>query len=225
MRELVARLGVELSEEILKQAITHRSFSYENGGVPTNERLEFLGDSVLGIVITDELYRKNPDAQEGQLAKLRAAVVNAKALADVARTLGLGEFLLLGKGEEATGGRDKSSILADAVEAILGAIYVEHGLEKSGEVILQLFAPILAASAELGAGLDWKTSLAELVNSKSLGVIEYVIEQSGPDHDKRFSAQVKVGQDLYGNGEGKSKKEAEQHAAASAYTEINNLRP
>ena len=225
MRELVARLGVELSEEILKQAITHRSFSYENGGVPTNERLEFLGDSVLGIVITDELYRKNPDAQEGQLAKLRAAVVNAKALADVARTLGLGEFLLLGKGEEATGGRDKSSILADAVEAILGAIYVEHGLEKSGEVILQLFAPILAASAELGAGLDWKTSLAELVNSKSLGAIEYVIEQSGPDHDKRFSAQVKVGQDLYGNGEGKSKKEAEQHAAASAYTEINNLRP
>ena len=225
MRELVARLGVELSEEILKQAITHRSFSYENGGVPTNERLEFLGDSVLGIVITDELYRKNPDAQEGQLAKLRAAVVNAKALADVARTLGLGEFLLLGKGEEATGGRDKSSILADAVEAILGAIYVEHGLAKSGEVILQLFAPILAASAELGAGLDWKTSLAELVNSKSLGVIEYVMEQSGPDHDKRFSAQVKVGQDLYGNGEGKSKKEAEQHAAASAYTEINNLRP
>jgi ribonuclease-3 len=225
MRELVARLGVELSEEILKQAITHRSFSYENGGVPTNERLEFLGDSVLGIVITDELYRKNPDAQEGQLAKLRAAVVNAKALADVARTLGLGEFLLLGKGEEATGGRDKSSILADAVEAILGAIYVEHGLEKSGEVILQLFAPILAASAELGAGLDWKTSLAELVNSKSLGAIEYMIEQSGPDHDKRFSAQVKVGQDLYGNGEGKSKKEAEQHAAASAYTEINNLRP
>jgi ribonuclease III len=225
MRELVARLGVELSEEILKQAITHRSFSYENGGIPTNERLEFLGDSVLGIVVTDELYRKNPDAQEGQLAKLRAAVVNAKALADVARTLGLGEFLLLGKGEEATGGRDKSSILADAVEAILGAIYVEHGLEKSGEVILQLFAPILAASAELGAGLDWKTSLAELINSKSLGTIEYVIEQSGPDHDKRFSAQVKVGQDLYGNGEGKSKKEAEQHAAASAYTEINNLRP
>lgn len=225
MRELVARLGVELSEEILEQAITHRSFSYENGGVPTNERLEFLGDSVLGIVITDELYRKNPDAQEGQLAKLRAAVVNAKALADVARTLGLGEFLLLGKGEEATGGRDKSSILADAVEAILGAIYVEHGLAKSGEVILQLFAPILAASAELGAGLDWKTSLAELVNSKSLGAIEYVIEQSGPDHDKRFSAQVKVGQNLYGKGEGKSKKEAEQHAAASAYTEINNLRP
>jgi ribonuclease-3 len=225
MRELVARLGVELSEEILKQAITHRSFSYENGGVPTNERLEFLGDSVLGIVITDELYRKNPDAQEGQLAKLRAAVVNAKALADVARTLGLGEFLLLGKGEEATGGRDKSSILADAVEAILGAIYVEHGLVKSGEVILQLFAPILAASAELGAGLDWKTSLAELVNSKSLGAIEYVIEQSGPDHDKRFSAQVKIGEDFFGNGEGKSKKEAEQHAAASAYTEINNLRP
>ena len=140
----------------------------------------------------------------------------------MARTLGLGEFLLLGKGEEATGGRDKSSILADAVEALLGAIYVEHGIEKSSEVILQLFAPILAASAELGAGLDWKTSLAELVNSKSLGAIEYAIEQSGPDHDKRFTAKVKIGEQLYGNGEGKSKKEAEQHAASSAYTEINN---
>ena len=225
MRELVARLGVELSEDILKQAITHRSYSYEHGGIPTNERLEFLGDSVLGIIITDELYRKNPDAQEGQLAKLRAAVVNAKALADVARTIGLGEFLLLGKGEETTGGRDKSSILSDAVEALLGAIYVEHGITKSGEVILQLFAPILAASAELGAGLDWKTSLAELVHSKSIGAIEYVIDQSGPDHDKRFTAKDRVGEEFFGNGEGKSKKEAEQHAAASAYTEINNLRP
>jgi ribonuclease-3 len=143
----------------------------------------------------------------------------------VARGLGLGEFLLLGKGEEATGGRDKSSILADAVEALLGAIYVEHGITKSSEVILQLFAPILAASAELGAGLDWKTSLAELVNAKTLGIVEYVIEQSGPDHDKRFSAKVKIGENFYGVGEGKSKKEAEQHAAASAYTEINNLRP
>lgn len=220
MRELVARLGVELSEEILKQAITHRSFSYENGGVPTNERLEFLGDSVLGIVVTDELYRKNPDAQEGQLAKLRAAVVNAKALADVARTLGLGEFLLLGKGEEATGGRDKSSILADAVEALLGAIYVEHGIEKSSEVILQLFAPIIAASAELGEALDWKTSLTELVASKNLGSIEYLIDQSGPDHDKSFSAKVKVGDLVFDQGLGKSKKEAEQKAAAIAFQDL-----
>jgi ribonuclease-3 len=222
MRELSARLGVEVSENLLKQAITHRSFAYENGGIPTNERLEFLGDSVLGLVVTDELYKKNPDSAEGQLAKFRAAVVNAKALADVARTLGLGEFILLGKGEETSGGRDKSSILADAVEAILGAIYVEHGLAKVSEVILQLFAPILEASAELGAGLDWKTSLAELVNAKSMGGIEYLIEQSGPDHDKRFMAKVKVGSDIFGNGEGRSKKEAEQQAASSAYTEINN---
>ena len=220
MRELVARLGVELSEEILKQAITHRSFSYENGGVPTNERLEFLGDSVLGIVVTDELYRKNPDAEEGQLAKLRAAVVNAKALADVARTLGLGDFLLLGKGEETTGGRDKSSILADALEAIIGAIYVEHGIEKSGEVILQLFAPIIAASFELGEALDWKTSLTELVAGKNLGSIEYLIEQSGPDHDKSFSAKVKVGELVFAHGVGKSKKEAEQKAAALAFQDL-----
>ncbi len=220
MRELVTRLGVEVSEKLLKQAITHRSFSYENGGIPTNERLEFLGDSVLGLVVTDELYRKNPDAEEGQLAKLRAAVVNAKALADVARTLGLGEFLLLGKGEEATGGKDKSSILADALEAIIGAIYVEHGIEKSSEVILQLFAPIIAASAELGEALDWKTSLTELVASKNLGSIEYLIDQSGPDHDKSFSAKVKVGDLVFDQGLGKSKKEAEQKAAAIAFQDL-----
>jgi len=220
MRELVTRLGVEVSEKLLKQAITHRSFSYENGGIPTNERLEFLGDSVLGLVVTDELYRKNPQAEEGQLAKLRAAVVNAKALADVARTLGLGEFLLLGKGEEATGGKDKSSILADALEAIIGAIYVEHGIEKSSEVILQLFAPIIAASAELGEALDWKTSLTELVASKNLGSIEYLIEQSGPDHDKSFSAKVKVGDLVFAHGLGKSKKEAEQKAAALAFQDL-----
>lgn len=220
MRELVTRLGVEVSEKLLKQAITHRSYSYENGGIPTNERLEFLGDSVLGLVVTDELYRKNPDAEEGQLAKLRAAVVNAKALADVARTLGLGEFLLLGKGEEATGGKDKSSILADALEAIIGAIYVEHGIEKSSEVILQLFAPIIAASAELGEALDWKTSLTELVASKNLGSIEYLIEQSGPDHDKSFSAKVKVGDLVFAHGLGKSKKEAEQKAAALAFQDL-----
>ena len=220
MRELVTRLGVEVSEKLLKQAITHRSFSYENGGIPTNERLEFLGDSVLGLVVTDELYRKNPQAEEGQLAKLRAAVVNAKALADVARTLGLGEFLLLGKGEEATGGKDKSSILADALEAIIGAIYVEHGIEKSSEVILQLFAPIIAASAELGEALDWKTSLTELVASKNLGSIEYLIEQSGPDHDKSFSAKVKVGNLVFAHGLGKSKKEAEQKAAALAFQDL-----
>ncbi len=224
MRELVARLGVELSEDLLKQAVTHRSYSYEHGGIPTNERLEFLGDSVLGIVITDELFNKNPDAPEGELAKLRAAVVNAKALADVARTIGLGEFLLLGKGEESSGGRDKSSILSDAVEALLGAIYVEHGLEKSAQVILQLFAPVLAASAQLGAGLDWKTSLAELVNKTDLGNIEYVIEQSGPDHDKSFSARVKLNESYFGSGEGKSKKEAEQRAAASAYNELKNIK-
>jgi ribonuclease-3 len=220
MRELVARLGVEVSEKLLKQAITHRSFSYENGGIPTNERLEFLGDSVLGLVVTDELYRKNPEAEEGQLAKLRAAVVNAKALADVARTLGLGDFLLLGKGEEATGGKDKSSILADALEAIIGAIYVEHGIEKSSEVILQLFAPVIAASAELGEALDWKTSLTELVASKSLGSIEYLIEQSGPDHDKSFTAKVKVGDLVFASGLGKSKKEAEQKAAAIAFQDL-----
>src|SRR5262245_46472337 len=125
---LVAQLGIALDPAVMEQALTHRSFAYENGGLPTNERLEFLGDSVLGLVVTETLYREHPDLPEGQLAKLRAAVVNMRALAKVGRDLGLGRFLRLGKGEEATGGRDKASILADSVEALIGAVYVDQGI-------------------------------------------------------------------------------------------------
>src|ERR1043165_9718236 len=139
--------GVPLDPVLLERALTHRSYAYENGGLPTNERLEFLGDSVLGVVITSALFHNHPDLPEGQLAKLRASVVNMHALADVARTLGpegLGPHLLLGKGEEPTGGRDKGSILADTLEALLGAIYLQHGLDTAATVIHRLFDPLMA---------------------------------------------------------------------------------
>jgi ribonuclease III len=219
--ELCAELGVPgLDGDLLHRALTHRSFAYENGGLPTNERLEFLGDSVLGVVVTEALYRAHPDLSEGRLAKLRAAVVNARALADVARTLGLGSHILLGRGEESTGGRDKSSILSDTVEAVIGAIYLDQGFTVAGEVVHRLFDPLMAAAADLGAGLDWKTSLQELAADLGLGVPEYILEDSGPDHENTFVAQVRVGDSVYGHGTGRSKKEAEQQAAETAYLAI-----
>jgi ribonuclease-3 len=217
---LEAAFGVSLDPELLERALTHRSYAYENGGLPTNERLEFLGDSVLGVVITTALFRNHPDLPEGQLAKLRASVVNMRALAEVARGLGpegLGQYLLLGKGEETTGGRDKASILADTLEALLGAIYLQYGLDTSAEVIHRLFDPLMAESAGRGAGLDWKTSLQELTAALGLGVPEYRIEGAGPDHLKTFTAWVVVAGNRYGGAEGRSKKEAEQRAAESAW--------
>jgi ribonuclease-3 len=212
--------GPALDPELLDRALTHRSYAYENGGLPTNERLEFLGDSVLGVVVTDTLFRAHPDLSEGRLAKLRAAVVNARALAEVARTIGLGKHIKLGRGEEATGGRDKSSILSDTVEALIGAIYLSGGFVSATTVVHLLFDPLMEAAAGLGAGLDWKTSLQELSAEHSLGVPEYVIEDEGPDHEKTFTAQVRVGEQLYGHGTGRSKKEAEQQAAETAYRAI-----
>ena len=209
-----------LDAELLERSLTHRSYAYENGGLPTNERLEFLGDSVLGLVVTDHLFRSHPDLSEGRLAKLRAAVVNARALADVARTIGLGEHIKLGRGEETTGGREKASILSDTVEAVIGAVYLSDGFETAGEVVHRLFDPLMETAARLGAGLYWKTSLQELSAGHSLGVPEYVIEDEGPDHEKTFTAQVQVGDELYGHGTGRSKKEAEQQAAETAYRAI-----
>ncbi|MCL8026601.1 ribonuclease III [Nocardioides sp. BSK12Z-3] len=210
----------DLDPQLLERALTHRSYAYEHGGLPTNERLEFLGDSVLGVVVTETLYRTHPDLSEGRLAKLRAAVVNARALAGVARTIGLGPHIKLGRGEETTGGREKASILSDTVEAVIGAVHLTGGLETSAVVVHRLFDPLLEEASALGAGLDWKTSLQELAAEHELGVPEYVIEDSGPDHAKTFRAQVRVGEQLYGNGQGRSKKEAEQAAAQTAYEEI-----
>jgi ribonuclease-3 len=218
-------MGVDLPADLLTIALTHRSFSYENGGLPTNERLEFLGDAVLGLVVTEELYHRHPDRSEGDLAKLRASVVNTHALADVGRHLsegGLGAHLLLGKGEEHSGGADKSSILADGVESLLGAIYLEHGVVTAREVILRLFGTLLDTAPTLGAGLDWKSSLQELTASRGMGVPSYVVTSTGPDHDKEFTATVVVTDAEYGTGVGRTKKEAELKAAAAAWAALTS---
>ncbi len=216
--DLERRLGQSLAPETLERALTHRSYAYENGGLPTNERLEFLGDSVLGLVVTDTLFHAHPELSEGQLAKLRAAVVNMRALAEVARGLGLGPFLRLGRGEEATGGHDKSSILADTVEALIGAVYIDSGLSAAGALVHRLFDQLIRDAATLGAGLDWKTSLQELTARMGLGVPEYVLSEEGPDHAKTFTALVRVNADELGDGTGRSKKEAEQQAAEAAWS-------
>lgn len=220
---LLAALGVDLPEELLTMALTHRSYSYENGGLPTNERLEFLGDAVLGLTITEELYHRHPDRSEGDLAKLRASIVNTQALADVGRQLsddGLGAYLLLGKGELNSGGADKASILADGVESLLGAIYLEHGNAIVCEVILRLFGKLLDTAPTLGAGLDWKSSLQELTASRGLGAPTYLVTSTGPDHDKEFTATVVVTDTEYGRGVGRTKKEAELKAAAAAWNAL-----
>ncbi|HEX3611892.1 MAG TPA: ribonuclease III [Sporichthyaceae bacterium] len=220
--KLEDRLGVSIDAGLLERALTHRSYAYENGGLPTNERLEFLGDSVLGLVVTDALFHRHPDLPEGQLAKLRAAVVNMRALADVGRALELGEFLRLGRGEEGTGGRDKSSILADTLEALIGAVYVDRGLTEASTLVRRLFDPLIESSARLGAGLDWKTSLQELTATVGIGVPEYAVTESGPDHEKTFQATARVGGADFGVGRGRSKKEAEQQAAEAAWTTLRN---
>ncbi|MCO1582447.1 ribonuclease III [Crossiella sp. SN42] len=221
---LLKALGVDLDAELLTLSLTHRSYAYENGGLPPNERLEFLGDAVLGLVITDHLYRTHLDLPEGQLAKLRASVVNMHALAGVARELGpggLGAHLLLGKGEELTGGRDKASILADGLEAVIGAVYLQHGVEAARALVHRLFDRPLAEAPLRGAGLDWKTSLQELTAAAALGVPEYRVDESGPDHRKEFEATVLVGGRPLGNGDGRTKKEAEQKAAEAAWRTLS----
>jgi ribonuclease-3 len=213
-------LGVRVGDELLERALTHRSFAYEHGGLPTNERLEFLGDAVLGLVVTDALFRRHPDLPEGQLAKLRASVVNMRALAEVARTLGVGDHIKLGRGEETSGGRDKSSILADTLEALFGAVYFEQGIDAARMVVHRLIDPLLATSATLGAGLDWKTSLQELTADAALGVPEYRVSEEGPDHAKMFHALAVVQGNSRGTGSGRSKKEAEQAAASAAFESL-----
>lgn len=222
---LVQRLGVPIDPELLVLALTHRSFAYEAGGLPTNERLEFLGDSVLGVVVTDRIFRDHPDRDEGDLAKIRAACVSQRALAEVAREIDLGPCILLGKGELATDGRDKDSILCDAFEALLGAIYLSNGIGATGEVILRLLGPSLERAADSGAGLDWKTSLQEACAARGLSTPTYDVVGVGPDHARTFTATVVIDGVAVGTGTGSAKKHAEQAAAAVAYAEITGDTP
>lgn len=225
-QDLLDAIGVELPEDLLTLSLTHRSYAYENGGLPTNERLELLGDAVLGLVIVEELFRRHPDNSEGDLAKLRNSIVNSQALAGVARDLtedGLGHYLLLGRGEINTGGQAKASILADTLESLLGAVYLQHGLEGARSVILKLFDELLETAPTLGAALEWKSSLQELTSARGLGVPRYDVTSEGPDHDRRFSAVVYINGEGYGRGEGRSKKAAETDAAAQAWTALDAI--
>jgi ribonuclease III len=222
MSDLLDALEIDLPDDLLTLALTHRSYAYEHGGLPTNERLEFLGDAVLGLTVTDELFRRHPERPESDLAKMRAGVVNTQALAEVARSLtdqGLGAHLLLGRGELKSGGTDKSSILADSLESLLGAIYLHHGIEAARKVILRLFSELLSA----GGLLDWKTTLQELAAARGLGTVSYEVTSTGPDHQREFTALVVVMETRYGSGTGRTKKEAEQKAAAEACQALNQL--
>lgn len=220
---LTTELGVQLDPELLVLALTHRSFAHEAGGIPTNERLEFLGDTVLGLVVTEALYRRHPDLSEGELAKMRAATVSQRSLAAIARRLGLGDYLLLGKGELATGGRDKDSILSDTLEALFGAVYLTHGIETARGLVERLVNPTLAVAADLGAGLDWKTSLQEIAARLGLGAPEYDVTSDGPDHARTFTARIVLDGVVRGTGTGSAKKIAEQEAAAAAYRVLAEL--
>lgn len=214
---LLEKLGVHLDPELLVLALTHRSFAHEAGGIPTNERLEFLGDTVLGLVVTEALYRRHPDLSEGDLARMRAATVSQRALAAVARTLGLGKYVLLGKGEIRTRGFEKDSILSDTVEALIGATYLSHGLEVSRALVHRLVDSTLDVAAGLGAGLDWKTSLQEASAERGLGSPEYIATFEGPEHARVFHSTVVIDGVTYGSGSGSAKKHAEQGAAEQTY--------
>ncbi|MFK3834048.1 ribonuclease III [Microbacterium sp. NPDC087868] len=215
-RPLPAKLRVDIDAELLELALTHRSYAYEHGGIPHNERLEFLGDSVLGQAVTVMLFTTHPELDEGQLAKRRASVVSTVALAEVARGIDLGSHLLLGHGEEQTGGRDKDSILADTMEAVIGATYLSAGPDAATELVLRLTRPLLDDPERYGAAMDPKTSLQELAARIGATPPVYGVVASGPDHDRRFTATVVVG-DVRMNGLGSSKKTAEMAAALSAW--------
>jgi ribonuclease III len=203
--------------------MAHRSWCAETPGETSNERLEFLGDAVLGLVITDHLFRTYPDLPEGELAKVRASVVNSEALAEVALELGLGPALLLGKGEDASGGREKPSILADAMEAVLGAVYLDGGWAPAAVLVMQLLGERVEEGAAGPGGQDYKTRLQELAARRFDQLPRYEVTDEGPDHAKRFFAIVTLGGVQRGQGEGRSKKQAEQQAARVAWHELSAL--
>ena len=219
--ELEARLGVAFSDrEMLLRSLAHRSWCAENGEPESNERLEFLGDSVLGVVVTHYVFEHFPSLPEGQLSEVRAGVVNARVLAEVAMELDLGAHLLLGKGEDAAGGRAKQSILADAFEAVIAAIYLDQGFGMARDVVLACLRDRIAEAAAGPGGRDYKTRLQEITAARALGRPKYSVRDEGPDHAKHFYASVFVSDHLYGEGEGRSKKQAEQAAAWVAWTRL-----
>jgi ribonuclease-3 len=225
LSQLSARLGYAFTDiSLLETAMHHRSWNAENDGGESNERLEFLGDAVLGWVVADIVYSQHSDLPEGKLTDLRKSVVNANALAEVAAELGIGEFLMLGKGEDTAGGREKTSILSDALEAVIGAVYIDAGPQATHDVVSALMGKRIVDAVGGLDRLDAKTRLQELA-SKLEAHVHYKVEDEGPDHEKMFFATVFVGDRELGYGEGKSKKAAEQIAAEIACDVLNSELP
>lgn len=222
---VLEELGVDIDPQLLRLALTHRSYAFEHGGLPTNERLEFLGDAVLEVAVTDHLYRAFPDLAEGHLAKLRAAVVSTVSLARLARRLDIGSHVMLGRGEALTGGHDKNSILADTTEALIGAVELSAGLSAALDLVHHLFDPLVAEAERSGAGTDWKTVLQEWCSEHGVSGPDYEIEGSGPDHDRRYRARARVGDRLHEPFTGHNKKEAEQGAARLAVQALRSADP
>jgi ribonuclease-3 len=219
---LAARLELSFSDlDLLAQAMAHRSWCAETEDADSNERLEFLGDAVLGLVITDYLFRTYPDLPEGELAKVRASLVNSEALAEVAEQYEIGHALFLGKGEDASGGRDKPSILADAMEAVIGAVYIDAGWQAAADLVMRLLSGRIAPAAAGPGGQDFKTRLQELSARRFEELPRYDVYDEGPDHAKRFYATVSVAGRPRGTGEGRSKKQAEQAAARLAWEALS----
>jgi ribonuclease-3 len=217
--ELLKRLGVFISPELLQLALTHSSHAYEKGG-EDNERLEFLGDSILGYLVAVHVFKEHSELLEGELTKLKNAVVSAQALATVANRIGLGDHLLLGKGEEQTGGRTKTNVLADAFEAILGAAYLSSGLEAAAKIVGDHVIPLLADSAAVRESSDPKTSLIEKAQKLGLEPISYQIDASGPEHERLYTAKCFSGEKLLSEGSSGTKRSAETQAAIIALREL-----
>ena len=209
-------LGVEIEPQLLELALTHRSYSYENGRGPNNERLEFLGDAILGFLVTAHIHDHFSDMDEGNLTKLKNAVVSAPALAQAASSINLGEYLLLGKGEIQTGGREKMNLLADTFEAILGAAYVSKGLEAARTIVDQHILPLLDSAEDLLLSADPKTTLLESMQQQGKAVPVYQTTHEGPDHDRTFFANLLIEGQVIASASGRSRKQAETNAAIKA---------
>ncbi len=222
--QLLARLGTTLTPELLVQALTHRSFSHEHPGAPNYERLEFLGDAVLELISTETLYRLHPDMNEGQLAKMRAQAVSEAALSEIARDkLQVGPFILLGNGEAETGGAQKSSILCDIVESLIGATFIEHGIDEARKVVHRLIDDTLVEVSHEGPALDWKTSLTVKAHGMGLADPEYRMAVDGPEYAQVFTARAVLpdSDEVLGTGTGTSKRKAQLAAAAVAWKALD----
>lgn len=222
---LIDAWGASIDPDLLRLALIHRSWANEAGGKPNNERLEFLGDSVLSIVTAEYLYAKHPDLPESDLSRMRAATVSQTPLADAARRLELGEYIFLGRGENSYGGREKDSILSDTFEALVGATYLTHGFEVAREVVLRQLTYLLERATKAGVAQDFKTTLIEIALARSLGAVRYEVTGEGPDHQRVFTAEVFVEdiEEALASGVGTSKKLAESQAARLAVEKLQAL--